>query len=297
MTHAPEKITIEDWYQFCCYCNKLEGYKSGSTDIVIFRGHQDAEWELKSSLAREIISKKVKNHQLIYDIERELIDEFIKKWFPVQMKSYINHTLLFQILSIMQHYGIKTRMLDWTLSWLLAAYFATESAPEFDKKDAAVWCINKTQIKKRFRDICKEEEYEKRSNYLINMRGCEICWDQINQMNCSVRQPCNGQIRCNAIFFKDILSSSTDVRMIIQASVFTYCLNPLSDHIEYITKVLNEDTKKYCKKIIITKNLKSEFRERLIKYLESSEKSAFPIINQDINKRIFEDIMSKYQKK
>jgi hypothetical protein len=194
----------------------------------------------------------------------------------------------------MQHYGIKTRMLDWTLSWKVAAYFATDNNVDSNDKDAAVWCINKTQIENRFQDVCKE--YTERSQYQVKRVEANTCWDVTNQSNCPARQPYNDQIRCNAIFFKDILSSSTDVRMMIQASHFSYCPNPLANHIECITKVLGGDTDKYCTKMIIPAALKPKFRKELKQSGYTHEK-LFPVVVDKWFDETFKGIMSKYQNK
>lgn len=297
ITHSSEEITIQNWEHFNKVCWKLEGYGSDSTDTVIFRGQKDKDYDdgkLTPSLYREIIERGV-GQQKIYDIEKALITAFVQMWFPPEMKSYIEHHLLFQILSVMQHYGMKTRMLDWTFSWKVAAYFATESHPKLDEKDAAVWYINRTQVEKRFKEFCGEE-YDRRSLHrgISSLNNYNLCWT--NENECPAKQP-DSRIQCNAIFFKDVPSTSTDVRMIVQASVFTYCSNPLVDHIECIAKVLGEDTEKYCKKMIIPKELKLQFRNQLKTQLESPGEKLFPIINQDDNKKTFEEIMSKYQEK
>jgi len=295
ITQSPKEITIKDWEHFNKVCWKLEGCGSDSTDELIFRGQQDyTDSNLTPSLYREIVKRGV-DQQKIYDIEEELITAFIKMWFPPQMEPYVRHNLLFQILSIMQHYGMKTRILDWTFSWLVAAYFAIENKDSNDK-DAEVWCINKTQIENRLKGFCGEKEYNQRSfnRGISSLNDYNLCLKNGNK--CPVKQ-LNNRIQCNAIFFKDILSSSTDVRMIIQASVFTYCPDPIADHIECIAKILGDDTGKYCTKMVIPAALKPQFMEKIKISLEYKEKHVFPTINQIENNKIFEGVISKYQNK
>ena len=289
MVNAPEKILIKDWVHFCDVSNQLEGYGQDTNDTVIFRGHRDGAWEkFIPSLYRDILTRKAKSEE-IYEIEKALKDAFVGKWFLNEMKPYLEHRALFRMLYIMQHYGIKTRVLDWTLSWKVAAYFATEKKGE-DDEEGAVWCVNKTHVENRFRDIC--QQYDKRSECVGKSIGHNYCWDVTNANKCPVRKP-NNQIQCNAIFFKDVLSTSTDVRMMIQASIFTYCPNPLADHLECVAKVLKEDTEKYCKKMIIPPALKPEFRSQLRQSHYTREK-LFPVINQDNNKEVFEGIINKF---
>ncbi len=57
MNSAPEEKTINNWKEFCNFCNELQGYTSGTTDKWIFRGHRNIDWKLMSSLHREVIKR------------------------------------------------------------------------------------------------------------------------------------------------------------------------------------------------------------------------------------------------
>jgi hypothetical protein len=71
------------------------------------------------------------------DLEREILRDF-----RLRATAYINllpsHDL--ELLFIMQHYGLPTRLLDWTESHLFALYFAVRNIEA--SHDAAVWVLD-----------------------------------------------------------------------------------------------------------------------------------------------------------
>lgn len=94
-----------------------------------FRGHEEAsdDWELKPALyrARENPER-----------EREMVRDFM-----LRATAFLNYKPLSNMewLFIMQHYGLPTRLLDWTESHLTALFFAVKN--DDNTKDAAVWIL------------------------------------------------------------------------------------------------------------------------------------------------------------
>ncbi len=108
-----------------------------------FRGQADAEWDLSSSLERMI--KSLYQREDSFDIPRiyevEMLEEFKRK-YPLYEKHRIPaEGDNIEWLSIMQHYGACTRLVDATESIYVALFMATQNP--FSNSDAAIWAINK----------------------------------------------------------------------------------------------------------------------------------------------------------
>lgn len=99
---------------------------------IWFRGQGKIEWNLLPSLYRQN-EKRTEQHYL----------NSFKQNATILMKN--QPTEEFEWLFHMQHYGIPTRLLDWTESPLAALYFAVESEL---KRDAVVWALLPTEMNK-----------------------------------------------------------------------------------------------------------------------------------------------------
>jgi hypothetical protein len=93
-----------------------------------FRGQTRFDWKLLPSARR------------CQSVETESSQNFL-----FQMKAFSRHHRCPSLenahewLTLMQHYGLPTRLLDWTESMLVAAYFAVELG---DDSDAVIWALN-----------------------------------------------------------------------------------------------------------------------------------------------------------
>ncbi len=135
-------------------------YQPGET--VWFRGQENKEWKLRPSIAR---------HDKGIAAEVMLIKRFTQNAMP-----YLEHKrpkTESEWLFLMQHYGVPTRLLDWTESPLVGLYFAVQQNPAEDEYDGSLWCLMPTVLNKKanldFRfpsELPTFDQDELMSNYL-----------------------------------------------------------------------------------------------------------------------------------
>ncbi|MDR0874085.1 MAG: FRG domain-containing protein [Prevotellaceae bacterium] len=122
-----EKIT--NLNSFISIMNKML-HSSGtqhSTSQLWFRGQSNADWDLIPSIYR---------HKEYGYFEREMIRDFKLLSYEMLEKQPTNEL---EWLFLMQHYGLDTRLLDWSESYLIALYFAVWNYA--DTCDCAVWIL------------------------------------------------------------------------------------------------------------------------------------------------------------
>ena len=134
-TRRPYRIIrVESWEAFLGYITRPP-YSNWA-----FRGERDERWPLYSSLSRHLQGFRI-SREAWPEQERRIIRIFKRK----------AHQFLdkppdldddFQWLALMQHHGAPTRLIDFTWSPYVAAFFALERT----LGDGVVWAINPARV-------------------------------------------------------------------------------------------------------------------------------------------------------
>jgi hypothetical protein len=102
----------------------------------VFRGQEKAKWGLTHTLYRQLQNRGVKRRDWRKQ-EKRIIRMFSRKahlFLPALPRNFL------EWIALMQHHGAPTRLLDFTWSPYVAAFFALDNATE--DEDAAIWAVN-----------------------------------------------------------------------------------------------------------------------------------------------------------
>ena len=141
------------------YLSLIESRQSRASQSLWYRGCGSATHTLLPSLYRHT---KPKTPEAFADLEKQLMTRFRQRSIP-----YHNRPLAddWDLLFFMQHYGVPTRLLDWTENPLIALHFSlmgarhrlsARGAPRYEH-DAAVWMLDPVQWN---RESLKHQSYE-----------------------------------------------------------------------------------------------------------------------------------------
>ncbi|WP_081786149.1 FRG domain-containing protein [Halomonas sp. BC04] len=147
----------------------------------IYRGHSNSSWSLRSTLERGCGNNF--NKEFAGNYEKHACEEFSSR-FHLYDKENVSPKSLLEWLALMQHYGVPTRLLDFTSSPYAALYFALEDYDKINRPDMALYCLNYTELMEKSLELIKaEDNHFSETRATINGRKDEIFEECVERFN------------------------------------------------------------------------------------------------------------------
>lgn len=160
MSEFYEKITCNNLQDFI---KKVIGLTKATGHSWVFKGLENESWFLRTTLERESERFKIAGDD-IHRREYNMIREFQRRLHHYEV-SVPDRDDVDEWMALMQHYGAPTRLLDFTYSPYVAAFFAFEKAQSWD---VAVWAVDTDWLADKFNSMNSRElieSYEAYGNY------------------------------------------------------------------------------------------------------------------------------------
>lgn len=204
-----------------------------------YRGMRNADYDLTTSLHRNCKNACAK-------LEQPLLDNFIN-YGRIEDPS-INESV-WKAMVIGQHYGLPTRLLDWTHSTLVALHFATleENLDKLGQRDCVVWRIDLRDLNRNLPP--RYQQYlETKDTFVFSLDALAELAPDLDRYDADMGAQ-------SIVCFEP---PSVDQRIVNQYSFFSAIPNGITD-LEAFLDAHTENTVKY----VIDKSLRWELRDIL----------------------------------
>jgi hypothetical protein len=169
-------IHISDMKEYVDYVNQLPNH-------YIYRGHSSQKWYLKSTLERVLDKNFAQDADRF---EKYAIKEFESRYHLYDDSNIRPETKL-QWLSLLQHYGAPTRLLDFSISPYIALYFALEFVDPSSKDDMVVYAIDYRELLSKSIEFIKTQDKAFTYSYSEALANQEsIFRDNIDRFNYNI---------------------------------------------------------------------------------------------------------------
>jgi len=185
---------------------------------VWFRGEprlkdENGPWELAPKAHRRRMNNGVREHIYSRDDEGQMAMAFLRQ-APTRLPNCPGPTEYGLWLCLMQHFGLPTRLLDWTDSLFVAAFFAVEEKEE-DDKDGVIWALYPNRLNRLSQ---QDDERPGAISMLHPGASKQLAYRAVEAVFKGPCQSIPGLHDCGAIA---AMPCETDLRMTVQQSRFT----------------------------------------------------------------------------
>lgn len=252
---ARNEVTPQTWTELIevlfehSWNEDLRRYRSRDA----FRGMSDANYQLSSSLMR--LGGEY------WKLEKHLVRNF-KKYAH---RSIVERDSTWHWLSVAQHHGLPTRLLDWTYSPFVALHFATEDLDKYDR-DGVVWKVNYSDA----HDLVPQGMLQ-----LLQDEGAAIFTVEMLDQGAPTLRDLDKMSSKKADYLMFFEPPSIDDRIINQFGYFSVMTNPMLAVDTWLHQVNVGRRLQRWNKVIIRKELKWEIRDKLDQ-MNISERVLFP---------------------
>ncbi len=232
-----EDIRVRDWNELNrqlyenTWNEKILRFRSN----YVYRGMSDGAEPLRTSL--------MKLGGDIRQVEYHVLRNF-KKY---ARQDAVREDSLWNWLAVAQHYGVPTRLLDWSYSPYVALHFATDDTEKYDR-DGIIWCVNYVEIHRQLPARLRQVLARERSN-AFTVEMLESAASSLPALEKLSR-------RDFAVFLEP---PSLDQRIVNQFALFSLMSSPLARLDEW----LQSQPEGMVRRIIIPTELKWEARDKL----------------------------------
>ena len=216
-----------------------------------YRGMRNSGYDLTTSLSRNCKDAAA-------ELEQPLLENFINY---VRLEDPSISESAWRAMVIGQHYGLPTRLLDWTRSTLVALHFANaeDHLDKLSKRDCIVWRIDLRELNQNLPR--KYQDYlERKHTFVFSLDGLAELAPDIQQYD---RDMGNQAMVC-------FEPPSVDRRIVNQYSFFSAVPSGITDLEKFLDTHTN-NTVKY----VIDKRLRWELRD-ILDQLNINERMIYP---------------------
>jgi len=237
---------VEKWEEFTAFLEPMNIHKDAM--VWCFRGQADEAWRLEPTLLRSLGSHVTRGTP--HGIERGALmlfrSQYHLHWRPGMLNPVEQGLSDVFWWTLMQQYSCPTRLLDWTYSPYVAAYFAAEQLPDVD---GAIWFFNSAHL-----DTFTSRRYGEMKNLDNNCFYCDDPHPAVYQ-------------------FFPVLHTE---RSVAQQGAYTVSTDILAEHSTLIARTFEDSAgHTFLSRVVIPARLKSEFLSRL-RSMNITASSLFP---------------------